>query len=129
MRITAAVLRGADQPYRLENVELIGPGPGEVLVEVVGTGLCHTDIALRSPALALLLPVVPGMRARGACGWSGQMRSVSGPATKSCRRSTPAVAVVAAVAGVPPTVRSSSRAICGDVVKPVLLTESAAVHP
>jgi aryl-alcohol dehydrogenase len=64
MRIQAAILRGADQPYQLEDVEL-SPGPDEVLVEIVGTGLCHTDVALRSPMLAPLLPMVPGHEGAG----------------------------------------------------------------
>lgn len=54
MRIKAAVLRDPDQPYRYEDLDLSGPGPGEVLVEIAGTGLCHTDMALRSPITAII---------------------------------------------------------------------------
>jgi aryl-alcohol dehydrogenase len=46
--ISAAVLRAADAPYAIEQVELTGPGPGEVLVETAGAGLCHTDVLGRS---------------------------------------------------------------------------------
>jgi aryl-alcohol dehydrogenase len=34
--IQAAVLRGTDEPYRIETVELDEPGPGEVLVRIAG---------------------------------------------------------------------------------------------
>lgn len=44
MRITAAVSR-KNQPHPvLETLELEAPGPGEVLVRVVATGICHTDL-------------------------------------------------------------------------------------
>lgn len=44
MQITAAVSR-EDQPHPvLESLELADPGPGEVLVRVVATGICHTDL-------------------------------------------------------------------------------------
>jgi Zn-dependent alcohol dehydrogenase len=36
MRALAAVLCGADEPFAVEEVELVGPGPGEVLVRVSG---------------------------------------------------------------------------------------------
>lgn len=47
MEIQAAVLRGTDEPYRIETVELDEPGPGEVLVRIAGVGLCHTDALMR----------------------------------------------------------------------------------
>ena len=65
MLIQAAVLRGADQPYELEELQLGEPGPGEVLVEVAGTGVCHTDSMLRLPMFSGVLPVVPGHEGSG----------------------------------------------------------------
>src|SRR5690606_5465448 len=43
MKVRAAVAYGANQPLVIENVELAGPKPGEVLVEIMATGICHTD--------------------------------------------------------------------------------------
>jgi S-(hydroxymethyl)glutathione dehydrogenase/alcohol dehydrogenase len=43
MKTRAAVARQAGQPLSLENVELDGPREGEVLVEIMATGICHTD--------------------------------------------------------------------------------------
>ena len=43
MRTRAAVARAPRQPLTIETVELEGPRDGEVLVEVMATGICHTD--------------------------------------------------------------------------------------
>jgi propanol-preferring alcohol dehydrogenase len=40
----AAVVREFGAPLRLEDVAVPSPGPGEVLVKVEASGLCHTDI-------------------------------------------------------------------------------------
>lgn len=63
MQITAAVLREADGPHRIESVTLAEPGPGEVLVRVVGAGMCHTDVVPRH--LADLLPLIAGHEGSG----------------------------------------------------------------
>ncbi len=43
MRTRAAVAWAANQPLTIETVELSGPQAGEVLVEIMATGICHTD--------------------------------------------------------------------------------------
>ncbi|HEX2484680.1 MAG TPA: alcohol dehydrogenase catalytic domain-containing protein, partial [Myxococcota bacterium] len=43
MKTRAAVARAAKEPLRIEEVDLGGPHPGEVLVELKATGVCHTD--------------------------------------------------------------------------------------
>ena len=43
MEIKAAVAFGPGQELSIETVRLAGPGPGEVLLEVMATGICHTD--------------------------------------------------------------------------------------
>ncbi len=40
----AAVLRGANRTLEVMEVPTPSPGPGEVLVRVVGCGMCHTDL-------------------------------------------------------------------------------------
>lgn len=59
---TAAVLRTADGPFRLEDVILDAPGHGEVVVRIAGVGLCHTDLMPRS---LVKPPVIPGHEASG----------------------------------------------------------------
>jgi aryl-alcohol dehydrogenase len=65
MRITAAVLRQAAGEYGLEEVELAAPGPGEVLVRVVGAGMCHTDVLPRSPESFSPPPIITGHEGSG----------------------------------------------------------------
>ena len=43
MDTRAAVAFGAGKPLSIETVQLDGPRPGEVLVEIMATGICHTD--------------------------------------------------------------------------------------
>ena len=43
IRTRAAVATAAGKPLSIESVEVEPPRPGEVLVEIKATGLCHTD--------------------------------------------------------------------------------------
>ncbi|MEC8868737.1 MAG: S-(hydroxymethyl)glutathione dehydrogenase/class III alcohol dehydrogenase [Pseudomonadota bacterium] len=43
MDVRAAVANEAGKALSVETVQLEGPGPGEVLVEIKATGICHTD--------------------------------------------------------------------------------------
>ena len=50
MKTRAAVAFEAGKPLELEMVDLEGPKAGEVLVEIMATGICHTDEFTRSGA-------------------------------------------------------------------------------
>jgi aryl-alcohol dehydrogenase len=65
MRITAAVVDGLDGPFTVEDVELDEPGPGEVLVRIVATGICHTDGLARHGDLPFPFPGVLGHEGAG----------------------------------------------------------------
>lgn len=56
MKIIAAVARGADVPFALEEVELDDIRADEVLVKVAAVGLCHTDLYVKS-----IFPADPGL--------------------------------------------------------------------
>ncbi|HEX8603254.1 MAG TPA: S-(hydroxymethyl)glutathione dehydrogenase/class III alcohol dehydrogenase [Pseudoduganella sp.] len=43
MKTKAAIAWKAGAPLTIETVDLAPPGPGEVLVEIKATGICHTD--------------------------------------------------------------------------------------
>jgi S-(hydroxymethyl)glutathione dehydrogenase / alcohol dehydrogenase len=43
MKTRAAVAWEANKPLTIETVDLAGPKAGEVLVEIMATGVCHTD--------------------------------------------------------------------------------------
>src|SRR4051794_19916394 len=65
MQILAAVLRSSDGPYSIEPVELADPGPDEVLVRVVGAGMCHTDVLPRGPETISPPPIITGHEGAG----------------------------------------------------------------
>src|SRR5665809_31777 len=50
MQIRAAVLEEFAQPLVVQNIELDGPGAGEVLVRLAACGVCHTDLYTASGA-------------------------------------------------------------------------------
>jgi S-(hydroxymethyl)glutathione dehydrogenase/alcohol dehydrogenase len=50
MRIRAAVLEEFGKPLVVQDVDLAGPGPGEVLVRLRACGVCHTDLYTASGA-------------------------------------------------------------------------------
>lgn len=62
----AAVLRGPDAPFTIEDVYPDALRPTEVLVRIVATGMCHTDLLARDPQLAARLgPVILGHEGSG----------------------------------------------------------------
>ncbi|MFD8725283.1 NAD(P)-dependent alcohol dehydrogenase [Streptomyces sp. NPDC059629] len=66
MRTRAAVMRSAQGPFTIEQVELDDPGPGELLIRIAGTGLCHTDLLARHmPDGMMPLPAVFGHEGSG----------------------------------------------------------------
>jgi Zn-dependent alcohol dehydrogenase len=73
MRMTAAVMyeQGLPKPYaqstpfRIEDVDLEGPGEGEVLIEVQAAGLCHSDLSQVAGLRKRKVPVVGGHEAAG----------------------------------------------------------------
>jgi aryl-alcohol dehydrogenase len=62
---TAAVLRRRDEPFAIEEIELPEPQAGQVLVEIAGAGICHTDLVLRQGWLAGDWPIVLGHEGAG----------------------------------------------------------------
>ena len=61
----AAVIREKDAPFSLEEVELDEPRANEVLVRMVATGICHTDLSVRSGVIPFPLPAVVGHEGAG----------------------------------------------------------------
>jgi aryl-alcohol dehydrogenase len=65
MKIRAAVTRAPKAPASLEELRLEEPRSNEVLVRVVATGVCHTDIAMRDQAYPVPQPIVLGHEGAG----------------------------------------------------------------
>ncbi|MTD12517.1 alcohol dehydrogenase catalytic domain-containing protein [Nakamurella sp. YIM 132087] len=65
MDITAAVVDEVGGPFHLRTVTLDAPDPDEVLLEIAGVGLCHTDLAAKDGHLPFPLPGVFGHEGSG----------------------------------------------------------------
>jgi aryl-alcohol dehydrogenase len=64
MLVRAAVVKEPGA-FSLESLELDRPRPEELLVKIVATGMCHTDLAVRDQHLPLPLPMVLGHEGAG----------------------------------------------------------------
>ena len=66
MKITAAVLREPTGRFEIEELDLADPRDDEVLVKMVGAGLCHTDLLSREwPPEMFPGPIVYGHEGSG----------------------------------------------------------------
>jgi Zn-dependent alcohol dehydrogenase len=61
----AALLMEPNKPLELAEVELPPPGPGEVTVRLVASGVCHTDATLATSSRPLPMPLILGHEAAG----------------------------------------------------------------
>lgn len=63
----AAVVRSFHEPLTIEEVALPTPGPGQVLIRVVASGVCHTDLHAADGdwPVRLTLPFIPGHEGAG----------------------------------------------------------------
>ena len=65
MEIRAATIRQKGGPFRIEKLTLDEPRPEEVLVRIVATGMCHTDMVARDQLYDVPLPIVLGHEGAG----------------------------------------------------------------
>jgi aryl-alcohol dehydrogenase len=64
-QIKAATIRQKGGPFQVENLMLDEPRPDEVLVRVVATGMCHTDMVARDQLYEVPMPIVLGHEGAG----------------------------------------------------------------
>ena len=64
-QIRAAVVREKGGPFNVETLTLEAPRRDEVLVKVVATGLCHTDMVARDKGYPVPQPIVLGHEGAG----------------------------------------------------------------
>ncbi len=95
MQVTAAFAVGKNVPFDFREVRLEAPRPDEVLVEIVASGICHTDLSAKDELLGLPLPMVLGHEGSGVVRAVGsQVRHVapgdhvvlSGDSCGACRK-------------------------------------------
>jgi aryl-alcohol dehydrogenase len=65
MKIHAAVARAAHEPFSIDEVDIEAPRADEVLIEIQGVGLCHTDLIARDQFIPIPLPAVLGHEGAG----------------------------------------------------------------
>jgi len=65
VKTRAAVLTGTERDWEIMELELDDPGPGEVLVRWVASGLCHSDDHARTGDLPVRFPLVGGHEGAG----------------------------------------------------------------
>src|SRR3546814_4790061 len=87
----AAVVRQFGKPLTIEQVPVPQPGPGEVLVKIVASGVCHTDLHAADGDWPVKpkLPFIPGHEGAGIVaaigpGVTGLKRSEERRVGKEC---------------------------------------------
>ncbi len=65
MRSEAAILWEPGAPWSVEEIELDPPKAGEVLVEMVASGMCHSDDHARTGDLPAITPLIGGHEGSG----------------------------------------------------------------
>ena len=61
----AAILHEANEPLTIEEIDVIDPRPGEVLVRTAVSGVCHSDLHFVDGKWQIPMPVVLGHEAAG----------------------------------------------------------------
>ncbi|WP_131770458.1 NDMA-dependent alcohol dehydrogenase [Candidatus Protofrankia californiensis] len=65
MKTKAAILTGFHKPFEIVELDLDGPGEGEVLIRFVAAGMCHSDLHLSDGDLPPRFPIVGGHEGAG----------------------------------------------------------------
>jgi aryl-alcohol dehydrogenase len=65
MQVSAAVVNEIGAPFHITDVDVSEPAPDEVLVQIAGVGICHTDIAVQQGHLPFPFPGVLGHEGSG----------------------------------------------------------------
>ena len=61
----AAVMRAANQPLEIEEIQISKPGPREVLLRTEACGVCHSDLHMADGLIPVPLPTVLGHEPAG----------------------------------------------------------------
>jgi aryl-alcohol dehydrogenase len=65
MKTKAAVTFGKGEPFEITEITIDDPQPGEVLVRLVASGICHTDFFAQNQSYPVPLPAVLGHEGSG----------------------------------------------------------------
>jgi aryl-alcohol dehydrogenase len=65
VKVRAAVAYEGRHEFSIEDLAISDPGPDNILVRIVGSGLCHTDVKAREGAMGVPMPSVLGHEGAG----------------------------------------------------------------
>lgn len=65
MDTRAAIIRDQGGQFEVADVRLSDPAPDQILVRIVGAGMCHTDLSIRDQLYPAPLPMVLGHEGSG----------------------------------------------------------------
>ena len=131
----AAIVRRAGDPVSIEPIHVDDPGPGEILVRVVATGVCHTDLHVKLGNAGTRFPYVLGHEATAVVEELGE--GVAEPAVGTivvltwrapCRRCRYCVAQRPEFCLQPQTAQPRMRTTDGEVLGRVLGLGTFATH-
>lgn len=71
-QVSGAVVRSKDAPVTIETILIPDPGPGEVLVDVLSCGVCHTDLHYKQGGISDDFPFLLGHEATGVVNTVGE---------------------------------------------------------
>lgn len=120
MKVRAAVAYENRPSFSIEEVEMTDPGPDNILVRMVGCGLCHTDVKAREGKMGVPMPSVLGHEGAGIVERVGQHVTKARPGDH--------VVLTADSCGVCPTCLAGNPAYC-DQVSPLNFTDGRAGEP
>jgi len=72
MDIQGAIVERKAGPVKWKNLTLSGPKANEVLIRVVASGICHTDVGVQQQHIPAPLPIVLGHEGSGVIEEIGQ---------------------------------------------------------
>ncbi|WP_285031360.1 alcohol dehydrogenase catalytic domain-containing protein, partial [Mycolicibacterium sp. lyk4-40-TYG-92] len=63
--VRGVISRAKKQPIELVDIVIPDPGPGEVVVDIIACGVCHTDLTYREGGINDEYPFLLGHEAAG----------------------------------------------------------------
>ena len=120
MKVRAAVAHEGRHEFSIEELEMSEPGPGNILVRIVGSGLCHTDIKAREGTMGVPMPSVLGHEGAGVVERVGSSVTKVKPGDH--------VVLTADSCGACPTCAAGNPAYC-DLVAALNFADSRAGEP
>jgi S-(hydroxymethyl)glutathione dehydrogenase/alcohol dehydrogenase len=69
--VRAAICEAVDKPLSVEDVIRGEPGPRDVVVRVVASGVCHSDLSVLDGTIPLRKPAILGHEGAGVVDWVG----------------------------------------------------------